>query len=203
MRLAQELGAQTTTLFGTRVEDEVVRYARGHNLSRIMVGRDDPPPWRFWQRSVADRVGRLAPDLDVIQVARAERETPRQGRLTKARNGPANWLAYAWSTAVCGLATLIAMPLHPFFDLANIVMVFLLAVVAVAVRFGRGPAVMASFLSVAIFDFFFVSPRLTFAVGDAQYLMTFAVMLVVGLVIGQLTAGFKYQAQVAGWREAR
>ncbi|MFC0710955.1 two-component system sensor histidine kinase KdpD [Azorhizophilus paspali] len=203
LRLAQELGAQTATLFGTRVEDETVRYARSHNLSRIMVGCDDPPSWRFWQRSVADRIGRLAADLDVIQVARAEHETPRQGRLAGARSGPTNWPAYAWSSVVCGLATLVAMPLHPLFDLANIVMVYLLAVVAVAVRFGRGPAVFASFLGVAIFDFFFVPPRFTLAFGDVQYLMTFAVMLVVGLVIGQLTAGFKYQAQVASRREAR
>lgn len=203
LRLAQELGAQTATLSGTRVEDEAVRYARTHNLSRLMVGRDDPPLWRFWRRSVADRIGRLAADLDVIQVARAEREAPRQARPARERIAPANWPAYALSAAVCGLAGLIAAPLYPFFDLANIVMVFLLAVVAVAVRFGRGPAVLASFLGVAIFDFFFVPPRFTFAVGDMQYLMTFVVMLVVGLVIGQLTAGFKYQAQVAGWREAR
>ncbi|MDV7213101.1 two-component system sensor histidine kinase KdpD [Azotobacter beijerinckii] len=203
LRLAQELGAQTATLSGTRVEDEAVRYARMHNLSRIVVGRDDPPLWRFWQRSVADRIGRLAADLDVIQVARAERATSREERPARERTAPADWPAYALSAAVCGLAGLVAMPLYPFFDLANIVMVFLLAVVAVAVRFGRGPAVLASFLGVAIFDFFFVSPHLSFAVGDVQYLMTLAVMLVVGLVIGQLTAGFKYQAQVAGWREAR
>ena len=52
----------------------------------------------------------------------------------------------------------------PYFDLANIVMVFLLAVVGVAVWLGRGPAVLAAFLNVAAFDFFFVPPRLSFAV---------------------------------------
>ena len=47
-------------------------------------------------------------------------------------------------------------------------------------RFGRGPAVLAAFLNVAAFDFFFVPPRLSFAVSDVQYLLTFAVMLGVG-----------------------
>jgi len=88
-------------------------------------------------------------------------------------------------------------------ELANIVMVFLLAVVLVAVRFGRGPAVMAAFLTVGAFDFFYVPPRFTFNVGDAQYLLTFAVMLVVALVIGQMTAGLKFQARVATRREER
>jgi two-component system sensor histidine kinase KdpD len=101
--------------------------------------------------------------------------------------------------ATTGLATLAA----PHFDLANIVMLFLLAVVGVALKWGRGPAVLAAFVSVASFDFFFVPPRLSFAVHDLQYLLTFVVMLVVALVIGQMTAGLRYQARVASYREER
>ena len=98
---------------------------------------------------------------------------------------------------------MIALPLQPIFDLANIVMVFLLAVLVVAMRFGRGPAVFAAFLNVAVFDYCFVPPKLSFAVGDVQYLLTFVVMLVVGLVTGQLTAGLRYQARIATYREQR
>ncbi|MCZ8075406.1 MAG: ATP-binding protein, partial [Paucibacter sp.] len=57
--------------------------------------------------------------------------------------------------------------------------------------------------SVGLFDFFFVQPRLSFAVSDVQYLLTFAVMLAVGLITGQLTAGLRYQAQVLAERESR
>jgi two-component system sensor histidine kinase KdpD len=76
-------------------------------------------------------------------------------------------------------------------------------VVLAAVRHGRGPAVLASLLGVVSFDFFFVEPRLSFAVSDVQYLVTFFVMLVVGLITGQLTAGVRYQARVAAQRESR
>ena len=62
---------------------------------------------------------------------------------------------------------------------------------------------LAAFVSVAAFDFFFVPPRFSFAVSDAQYLLTFAVMLAVALIIGQLTAGLRYQARVASYREER
>ncbi len=65
-----------------------------------------------------------------------------------------------------------------------------------AYRLGRGPGVFAAFLSVAVFDFFFVPPRFTFAVSDVQYLLTFAVMLVVALLIGQLTV----RAEISGGR---
>jgi two-component system sensor histidine kinase KdpD len=71
------------------------------------------------------------------------------------------------------------------------------------VRFGRGPAALAAFVSVASFDFFFVPPRFSFAVSDVQYLLTFAVMLAIGLIVGQLTAGLRFQARVAMHREER
>ena len=93
--------------------------------------------------------------------------------------------------------------LVPYFDAANIVMVFLLSVVGVAMWLGRGPSVLAAFMNVAAFDFFFVAPRMSFAVADVQYLLTFAVMLIVGLVTGQMTAGLRFQASVATHREAR
>ena len=73
----------------------------------------------------------------------------------------------------------------------------------VALRFGRGPAVVAAFVGVGLFDFFFVPPRFSFAVSDVQYLITFAVMLVVALVVGQLTAGLTVQARSALQREQR
>jgi two-component system sensor histidine kinase KdpD len=112
-------------------------------------------------------------------------------------------LNYLWTLLACVATTLIATSLLSYFDLANIVMLFLLVVVIIAVRIGRGPAIMAAFLSVASFDFFFVEPRFSFAVRDVQYLFTFVVMLAVALIIGQMTAGLRYQARVASYREER
>ena len=99
--------------------------------------------------------------------------------------------------------TLLATPLANVLELTNIVMLFLLGVVGVATRFGRGPAALAALLYVAAFDFFFVSPRLSLAVSDVQYLVTFGVMLVVGLLVGQLTAGLRFAAGVSTSRERR
>ena len=62
------MGAETATLPGSDVAATVVDYARNHNLSKLVMGRDSTRLWRPWQRAFAERVGRLAPDLDVIQV---------------------------------------------------------------------------------------------------------------------------------------
>ena len=130
------------------------------------------------------------------------RDMPTNTAAAGTRAGMA-WRSYGIALLACGATAAVAVPLGDYFDLANIVMLFLLAVVLVAVGFGRGPAVMAAFLSVALFDFFLVPPRLSFAVNDIQYLLTFAVMLIVALIIGQLAAGLKQQADLASTRERR
>lgn len=114
-----------------------------------------------------------------------------------------NWLAYLAATVICAIVTLIAGTLSDFVDLTNIAMLFLLAVVVVAVSLGRGPALAAAFMAVAAFDFFFVPPRYTFAVSDAKYVLTFIVMFIVALIVGQLMARFRQNAAIAARGEAR
>lgn len=104
------------------------------------------------------------------------------------------WQQYALSIGLCAAITWLATPLLGYLDLANIVMLFLLTVLLIAVTLGLRPAVLAAFLSVGLFDVFFVPPRFSFAVHDGEYLVTFAVMLAVALITGRLTAGLRRQA---------
>lgn len=106
----------------------------------------------------------------------------------------AEWQRFALAIFACGATALIAMPLHEILDLANIVMLFLLTVLLIAVSLGLKPALLAAFFSVGLFDFFFVPPRFSLAVHDGQYLVTFIVMLAVAIITGQLTASLRRQA---------
>ena len=108
---------------------------------------------------------------------------------------------YLRAVLACVGATLLSLPLHGMVDAANIVMIFVLVVALVAVWLGSGPAILATFGGVGLFDFFFVEPRYSMAVADAQYLITFGVMLVVALVIGQLAARLREKALLAARRE--
>ena len=105
-----------------------------------------------------------------------------------------DWRGYARAAAAPMACTLIGWAMHARFDLVNIAMVYLLAVVIVALRSSRGPAIATSVLCVAAFDFLFVPPRGRFTIDDAQYLLTFAIMLVVALVISRLVASIRRQA---------
>jgi two-component system, OmpR family, sensor histidine kinase KdpD len=208
VKLAQELGARTAVLAASDPASAIVEYARVHNCSKLVVGRTQAKISWPWTRGIARSIGTLAPDVDMIEIGRGEprvepsapmpvSDTAEDPRRTAKR------LRYLWALMGCIATALIATPLLPYFDLANIVMLFLLTVVLIAVKFGRGPAVLGAFVSVASFDFFFVPPRFSFAVTDAQYLLTLVVMLAIALITGQMTAGLRYQARIASTREER
>ena len=132
-------------------------------------------------------------------------ETPAELADVKATgpSGSASWRELGVAVVIVGLATLIALALRPHLAATNLAMVYLLGVVVVATRCNRRASVMASFLSVAAFDFFCVPPYYTFQVAESEYLITFAAMLVVALVISAQTA--RIRAQAIRWlgRKAR
>jgi len=107
------------------------------------------------------------------------------------------WRNYAWAALAVVAVALVGAPLLGHLDLANIAMLFPLAVLFAATRLGRGPAVFAAFLSVALFDFFFVHPHFTLAVADLQYLVTFAVLLIVALITAELAARLRLERDAA------
>ena len=204
LKLAQNLGATTATLSAPGIASALVRYAREHNLSRLVMGRTTRR-WRWpGQQTLEAAIEAAAEDLDILRVALPKTVKEKRSGSDKAVvRSPVKWTDYAATAAVCGVVAVLATPLQGVFELTNIVMLFLLAVVGIALVFGRGPAVFAAFVGVGLFDFFFVLPRFSFAVTDAQYLLTFVVMLVVALVVGQLTAGLKVQVEAVTERERR
>ncbi|EFC3920567.1 sensor histidine kinase [Escherichia coli] len=163
---------------------------------------------RWWRRETfADRLARIAPDLDQVLVALDEPPARTINNAPDSRSFKDKWRVQIQgcvvAAALCAVITLIAMQWLMAFDAANLVMLYLLGVVVVALFYGRWPSVVATVINVVSFDLFFIAPRGTLAVSDVQYLLTFAVMLTVGLVIGNLTAGVRYQARVARYREQR
>jgi two-component system sensor histidine kinase KdpD len=107
-----------------------------------------------------------------------------------------HWTGYAWAVAATAACTVAGFAMRTRFDLVNIAMVYMLAVVVIALRFTRGPAIATAVLSVAAFDYLFVPPRGAFSVDDAQYLLTFAIMLAVALVISRLVEAVRRRATV-------
>jgi two-component system sensor histidine kinase KdpD len=201
-RLAERLGAETATLTGQRVSDEIVRCARERNATRILVGKPTRPRWLSrWSGSLVDDLVRQSGEADVYVIGDSgERfeEVP-----ARSPSAPAPRSEYAVAIGAVALATGLSYFMSLAFEPSILVMVYLLVVLWVASRGRVGPSVLASFLSVASFDFFFVPPHLTFAVSDTQYLLTFVAMLAAALLVSTLTIRMRGQAEAAGRRERR
>ncbi len=192
LRLAEQLGAETVTLAGNNSAEEIVNYARDRNVTKIIAGKTDTPRWRsLLFGSFLDSLLRQSGEIDVY-VIRGQGE---------AANGHAvqtptafDWRPYGWTTLIVALAGLVSLGMF-WLELAeaNIAMTFLMGVVLAAAWYGRWAGIYASVISVLLFDFCFVPPQLTLAISDAQYVITFAVMLGISLAISTLTARIRGQ----------
>jgi two-component system, OmpR family, sensor histidine kinase KdpD len=202
LRLARELGAETSTIGGVDTS-ALLDYARKHNVTRIVVGKPRHARWRDRLfGSLLDQVIRESGDTDIFLTTGDEAGDAPTARPQAPTRRPslASWTLSVAAVAAC---TVVATALRDRIELANLIMLYLLTLVGVAAHVGRGPSVLASVLSVAAFDWFCVPPFNTFAVHDTVYLPVFGVMLVLGLVISTLTARLRDQAEASRQREWR
>ena len=203
LRLAERLGAETVTLEGDDVAGTILDYARSRNVTKIFIGKTSVPYWkRLIFGTVVDHLLEDSGEIDVYVIHGQPERLPRQ--LAQTSTVAFSSRPYLLALAVVVACGLIAGAFSRWgLSEANVVMVFLAGVAWVAFRFGRGPAILASVAAVLTFDFFFVPPFLTFAVSDAQDVLTFAVMLAIALIVGTLTSRLKEQAVHARERERR
>ena len=196
LRLAESLGGQAVRLAGAEVAEAAIEHARRHNVTKIIVGKPLAKK-RSWGPQLVDRLISRSGDVDVYVITANEpgdapvlaRRLPDDRRLSKP-------LRILMATLLVGVATLLGEGLDVLFHVTNLVMIYLLVVMLSGLWWGRTPAVVAAFLSVLAFDFFFVPPRYTFAVTDTEFLLTFATLFLVGFVVANLAARQKEQVEV-------
>lgn len=204
LSLAARLGAETQVLVGANVATTILEHAHALNITKIIVGKTAQPWWkRLLRRGLVEEILEGSGDIDVY-VIRGKTEGPTPPLVASPPAPPIRWMHYLATAGIitlCGLLGWISHSWH--LTEANIVMVFLLGVVVAATFFGRGPAVAAAISSVLVFDFFFVPPYLTFTVNDAQYAITFGVMLAVGLIVSALTVRVRERLRATQQQERR
>jgi two-component system sensor histidine kinase KdpD len=204
LRLAESLGGQVASVTATDITDAVMEYATRHNITKIVMGKPTRRSWRkILQTPIVDRIIRRSGAIDVVIVSFEPDTSTGAATTVLRRRTPFELSGYAASLALVVAATLVCELLRPFLAPTNMVMFYLLAVVVAAVRLSRKAAIATSFIGVLAFDFFFIPPRMTFAVADTQYLMTFLGLFVVGGVISTLVARSKERAEVMRTREVQ
>jgi len=201
LQLAEKLGATTATVFGINVASTVIEYARKHNVTRIIIGKTLRPRWQeFAFGSVVDQLIHNSGTIDVYVISSEEKtlQKPVPMEPLLPASLPQDYIA---SLALVVFITIIGWLIKSFISPANLVMLYLLAVVIIAFRRGLKPAIFTAVIGVIAFDFFFIPPHLTFRVSDTEYLITFAGMIIVGALISLLVARAHEHAYAAQIRE--
>jgi len=200
LRLAEQLGAETVTLRGSRIASEIIDLARQRQITKIVAGKPTHQRWSaLLSRSPVDDLVRLSGEIDVVVTTGAPGESTEAPLLVQPR--PVRLPEYEVGLIYIAAATVLCFLMYPYFDLPNLIMVYLLAVMITAVQCGRGPAILNALLGVLAFDFCFVPPRWSFTVEDAKYVVTFVVMFLVAVVIGHSASLIKRQAEAARLQE--
>jgi two-component system, OmpR family, sensor histidine kinase KdpD len=203
LRVAESLGASVTRLIGRTIPEALLGYARKHNVTRIIIGKPTHSRFRdLLKGSLIEEVIRGSADIDVHVIGGDGSVTESSSR-HRATTHSASAVSYVCAALVVGATLGVAVLLQRTLHLPDLEMLFLLAVMLTAFRFGRGPSILAAALGVACYDFFFIPPLHTFSVEDRRYFLTFAMMFGVGYALSDLAGRLRRQERDALAREER
>jgi two-component system, OmpR family, sensor histidine kinase KdpD len=202
LRMAERMGAKVSTIQGNSVVNTITEFAGKNNITKIVVGKSQRNWWQnLFGGSLVNQLIRRSEHFDVYIVGnRGEPARPEPSR-TPAKGYYHNWRGYLQGLGLVALATLLGQLIHGVFAPTTIAMLYLLSVVITAYLWGLGPSILVSVVGVLAFDFFHVPPYLTFRVADTQYVFTFLVLLLVGVIISFLALRVRRQTESARRRE--
>lgn len=192
IELASSLGAKTATTFGVSIVDEVLRYAKTNNITRVTVGRITRRS--FWNelfhKDVVDKLAKLDTEFDLMIISyQKPDESEKSDKLNSAEDKikSSSLRQYAVGASIVILLTILNLILDGPLDPVCLIMIAMLGVVVSSMILDTWPAIFTAVLSIALFDFLFIPPYYTFTIGDLQYLIALCVFLVVGIVVSILS----------------
>ena len=197
LRLAESLGGEAFTLHAeSDVATELLAFARARNVTRILLGRPRRRRLSGWLREHVTRrlLSRGGPfEITIV----APEEEPAADHLIQAGTPDLrpDLRAFGWATLAVAVAAAISHVAERFLPLANLSLIFLMAVLLVAIRFGLWPSVYTSLLSFVAYNFFFTEPHHTFVVSRREDVLTIVFFLVVAVIVGNLAARLKAQVE--------
>jgi two-component system sensor histidine kinase KdpD len=207
LRLAEGLGGVASTIpGGDRVADDVMAFARANNVTQIVIGKSRRSRWfELLHGSVVHDLLRRSGNIGVNVISGEElaaNGVPKKTVTTGPEPGDTAAFAYTAAVAATAVALALANLIRPSFGDETVPLVFLMAVLGVAYRFGLGPSLVAAFASMACYNFFFLSPVYTFTITDPTNISALFFFLFTALAVSNLTARVRRQAETARNRAA-
>ncbi len=201
LKLAERMGGKPEIVQGQKASDEILAYARANGITKIIVGKTPKPRWlEILHGTLADELIRGSGDIDVSVITGGEGED-RKGLTLPMWQTQTPWQYYLAAPVMTLVCTMLLFPVRPLIEPASIIMAYLIGIVAISLRFGRGPALLTTLMNVACVNVLFIPPYYSFKMDNEQHFITFLVLIVTGVLIGSQTSRLRLQAISARKRE--
>jgi len=203
LRLAVRLDGEAATVpgGGRRIADDVVAYAQANNVTQIIIGKSTRSRWfEFVHGSVVRDLLRAAGSISVHVIAGEEiagDPIPKKTVGTGEAHAPFDPRPYVFALLAVAAGLGAAHVIHPWFGIENVDLVFLTSIVAVAVRFGLGPSLLASVVASLSYNFFFMPPIYTFTIADPNNVAAFVFFILISVIVSNVAARVRSQAVTA------
>jgi len=203
LRLAESLGGEALTIpaVGRRIAEDVINFAQGNNVTQIVIGKSTRSRWFEMTRgSVVHDLVRRSGNISVHVIPGDElaiEPPPKTAVQTAARSEPFDARPYLKALGITALGLAAAVVIKPYFGVENVDLMFLTAVVAVAVRYGLWPSLLASVAASLAYNFFFLPPVYTFTITDPTNVAAFFFFMLIAFVVSNVAGRVRTQADTA------
>jgi two-component system sensor histidine kinase KdpD len=200
LRLAEALGGEALTIpgVGRRIADDVISFAQANNVTQIIIGKATRSWWfEIVRGSVVHDLVRRAGNISVNVIAGDELPAGSLAKpavQTAARPAPFDPKPYLMALIFVTIGLGAAELIQPMFGIENVDLVFLTAVVSVAVRFGLWPSLLASVAASLCYNFFFLPPIYTFTITDPTNVAAFFFFMLIAILVSNVGARVRTQA---------
>jgi two-component system sensor histidine kinase KdpD len=203
LALARQLGAEVVSTPGRDIGETLLRIARQHNVTQIVIGKPLGARWRsFWKRDPLHWLMRHSGNIDIHMIPSDESSKPRKESLEE-RLARASWGEFGVALTIAAAVTAVCLTIFNYTGYWAVALFYLLAVVLTATRLRRWPTLFLAALSALLWDFLFIPPRFTFYITHLHDILMFGAYFVIALVIGHLATQLREREQSERRREER
>jgi two-component system sensor histidine kinase KdpD len=203
LALARQLGAEVISTPGTDVGETLLRIARQHNVTQIVIGKPLGTRWlSFWKPDPLRWLMRNSGNIDIHMIP-AEESVPQRHETIEERLARAPWHDYGIAIIIAAGVTALCLAIFAYTGYWAVALFYLLAVVLAATRLRRWPTLFLAGLSALLWDFLFIPPRFTFYITHFHDFMMFGAYFIIALVIGHLATKLREREQSERRREER